>query len=424
MKKLRLAVSLLLLTVLLAGLCGQAFADTGYKVRVYGGNSDVGVLDSNPATKTVGYNEEYTLDASKVTVKNPNYYVKGFREAGKDNTTGFYASKSSVRIKRDMDFVVAYGMKGSAVAYTVSFVGEDGTELGPAQTFYANVGDKPIVSYLYVEGYEPQAYALTKTLTENPAENVFTFTYTEIEPVTETTVIVVGGGGAAVPGVPVQPAVAQPEEIIDLDVPLAAPDELGMHGDWKAADSTSMSEEETAAVEKALEGEKHVKYEPVARLTQQEVSGSKYAVLCKALNDKPDAQPYYAVVYFNENPEGDDEVLNIVNLTRNGEVDEKAGDAKQQVGDWTVTEEQEPGVKAFEKATQELQKVKYKPVYVLSSQVVSGTNYCVLAQAKTDEPEAEAYYTLATVHEDLSGKVEITELRYFDIGGLYEENAE
>ena len=66
----------------------------------------------------------------------------------------------------------------------------------------------------------------------------------------------------------------------------------------------------------------------------------------------------------------------------------------------------------------------YKPVYVLSSQAVSGTNYCVLARAETVAPGAEAYYTFATVYKDLSGNVEITEFRDLDIGALYGEAAE
>ena len=53
--------------------------------------------------------------------------------------------------------------------------------------------------------------------------------------------------------------------------------------------------------------------------------------------------------------------------------------------------------------------VSYTPIYVLSSQVVSGTNYCVLSKAEVVAPGAEGYYTLATVYQDLSGNVEITE---------------
>lgn len=42
-----------------------------------------------------------------------------------------------------------------------------------------------MVAYHYIEGYQPQAYNLTKTLSKNEAENVFTFV---CEPVPEDTV--------------------------------------------------------------------------------------------------------------------------------------------------------------------------------------------------------------------------------------------
>ena len=199
---------------------------------------------------------------------------------------------------------------------------------------------------------------------------------------------------------------------------------FGMLGGWKATDSPDMSEKTTAAFEKAMKGFVGVKYEPVAWLGQKLVSGSNYAILCRAQVVRPDAQPYYAIVYIYENLEGNAEILKIVSLTRNGEVDENAGAAEQLMGGWTIAEEQKPGLEAFEKAAKNLLGVKYTPVYVLSSQVLSGTNYCVLARAKTVAPGAEAYYTLATVYQDLSGNVEITEFRVLDIGALYEEATE
>ena len=204
----------------------------------------------------------------------------------------------------------------------------------------------------------------------------------------------------------------------------AAEPVLGMLGGWKATDSPRMSEEATAAFEKAMEGFVGVNYEPVACLAQQLVSGTNYAILCKAQVVYPDAQPYYAIVYIYESLEGNAQILKIVSLTRNGEVDDNAGAAGQLMGGWSAAEVQEPGLEAFEKAVQNLLGVNYTPVYVLSSQVVSGTNYCVLARAETVAPGAEAYYTLATVYQDLSGNVEITEFRNLDIGALYEEAAE
>lgn len=106
--------------------------------------------------------------------ENSRYYVKGIRKSGRDNNT---VATSIFRVDRDDDYVVAYGVQGNMVAYTVNYQDEDGNELLPSSTFYGNVGDKPVVAYRYVEGYGPQDLALTKTLVTNEAENVFTFVY-------------------------------------------------------------------------------------------------------------------------------------------------------------------------------------------------------------------------------------------------------
>lgn len=59
--------------------------------------------------------------------------------------------------------------------------------LEDSQTFYGNVGDKPVVAYTYIDGYTPEYRNLTKTLSANAAENVFTFNYLPYETVTVTT---------------------------------------------------------------------------------------------------------------------------------------------------------------------------------------------------------------------------------------------
>lgn len=64
------------------------------------------------------------------------------------------------------------------VAYTVNYQDASGNALAESQTFYGNIGDKPVVAYRYIENYIPDALALTKTLSDNESENVFTFTYT------------------------------------------------------------------------------------------------------------------------------------------------------------------------------------------------------------------------------------------------------
>ena len=152
----------------------------------------------------------------QLQISDEKYYAKGIRLSGRDNSDASYSPDwTTGEVTEDMDYVVAYGMKGDMVAYTVQYLDEDGNELAPSSTYYGSVGDKPVVAFQYIEGYLPQAYNLTKTLSANEADNVFPFVYTPaagIQNVVETTeggVTVVtttgaagtaAGGGTAAPG--------------------------------------------------------------------------------------------------------------------------------------------------------------------------------------------------------------------------------
>lgn len=103
------------------------------------------------------------------------YYIGGVRESGHDNQT---VSASAFRVESDRDYVIAYGIRGNMVAYTVNYLDEEGNELLESETYYGSVGDRPVVAFRYVENYWPKTYNLTKTLSANEAENVFTFVYT------------------------------------------------------------------------------------------------------------------------------------------------------------------------------------------------------------------------------------------------------
>lgn len=103
------------------------------------------------------------------------YYVQGLRLSGRDNDEQMEAP--AFWVTGDEDYVVAYGIQGDMTSYTVNYVDENGNELAPSRTYYGNVGDKPVVAYLYMEGYMPQALTLTRTLSANQADNVFTFEY-------------------------------------------------------------------------------------------------------------------------------------------------------------------------------------------------------------------------------------------------------
>ena len=63
---------------------------------------------------------------------------------------------------------------------------------------------------------------------------------------------------------------------------------------------------------------------------------------------------------------------------------------------------------AFEKATETICGMEYEPVAVLATQVVAGTNYCILCRGKATVPDAQSVIQLVYIYEDLQGKAEIT----------------
>lgn len=111
------------------------------------------------------------------------YYVQGIRLSGRDNDTVSVTSfEVSGERERDLDYVVAYGIRRDMTAYTIQYQDIYGNTLAASQTRYGSVGDRAMAVYRRLEGYEPQAYNMTKTLVKNEAFNVFTFIYTPVEP--------------------------------------------------------------------------------------------------------------------------------------------------------------------------------------------------------------------------------------------------
>ncbi|MFQ9387733.1 MAG: MucBP domain-containing protein [Coprococcus sp.] len=188
----KLFVSLLAAAVLTVGSAFSVMAaDTyTYKVTVYAGNK--GTIDGQEQKEITGlsFGSQVILDINSVKVTDDKYYVKGFRLSGRDNEEAL--ATPTIEVDGDVDYVVAYGIKGDMVAYTVNYQDANGKTLADSQTFYGNAGDKPVVAYKYIENYIPQALALTKTLSDNESQNVFTFTYTpgETDRIVETTTTV------------------------------------------------------------------------------------------------------------------------------------------------------------------------------------------------------------------------------------------
>ncbi|ETP71628.1 hypothetical protein UYO_2384 [Lachnospiraceae bacterium JC7] len=89
------------------------------------------------------------------------------------------------------------------------------------------------------------------------------------------------------------------------------------------------------------------------------------------------------------------------------------------VGGWTVSEDAQitdDVNNAFEKAISGLTGVQYEPIACLGTQVVAGTNYCILCKATPVIPDSKSYYTLMYVYESLDSKAEIAEFKDIELG--------
>ena len=63
---------------------------------------------------------------------------------------------------------------------------------------------------------------------------------------------------------------------------------------------------------------------------------------------------------------------------------------------------------AFDKAVEGLVGAEYVPVALMSTQVVAGTNYCILCQITPVVPDAAPTWALVYIYADLDGNAEIT----------------
>lgn len=272
-----LGLSLALVLASLTPMSTEAAGYT-YKIRLYAGaqgtitSTEIVEIRSATASKAISpdgscleitnlqYGDEVYFNANVESDGSPayislkadpdtgvsKYYVQGAKVSGAERNTGVE------QVTEDKDYVVSYGVRGNMTYYRVNYVDQQGNTLFPSQQYSGKVGDYAVVAYRYVEGYQPFAYNLGKTLSANEAENVFDFVYTPLpevvntttETVTNTVTEVVPGPApepapepeapapepeAPAPEVPApepEPVVPVVEEIPDEPTPLEGPQEF------------------------------------------------------------------------------------------------------------------------------------------------------------------------------------------------------
>ena len=163
----------------------NSFADTDYKytVIVYSGRVDQFKNGARIWRKEFNYGErcEFGSDTLGLKLTDKRYYGRGFRITGHDNdeTSGF--TRLNFNVTEDVSYEMAYGIKGDMVAYEVHYVDQSGNEIHKKDIYYGMAGDKPVVAYRYIEGYEPETHNISKTLSKDESENIFVFKYTRVK---------------------------------------------------------------------------------------------------------------------------------------------------------------------------------------------------------------------------------------------------
>ena len=160
----------------------------------------------------------------------------------------------------------------------------------------------------------------------------------------------------------------------------------------------------------------------VALLGKQVVSGTNYMFLVQK------EEEYYVYIIY-ENLENKTAITsrNKFDLTKYTNEDKEI-DSKELSGGWRVEVPEEDiksmkldekTQKIFEKASEKITGATYYPLTVLGKQIVSGTNYAVIAYGTPSTKElvndSNTGVYILTLYEDLSGNCEIVSSSYIDL---------
>ena len=185
--------------------------------------------------------------------------------------------------------------------------------------------------------------------------------------------------------------------------------------------ASTLTDEEAAIFESAIQGLLGVSYTPVAVLATQLVAGTNYAFLCSGVTVIPNATPEWYVVTVYQDLKGNTAVISIEDIELD-DIDTLDNlDTAAKVGAWKVAEPEEPAElpekaqAAFEKASANWVGVGFSPIALLGTQIVAGTNYKVLCYGTTVTKDPVTSLYVIDIYEDLNGEAKITDAELFDL---------
>lgn len=153
-----------------------------------------------------------------------------------------------------------------------------------------------------------------------------------------------------------------------------------------------------------------------------------------SINDNNGSNGSWSVYY---NGKFTEEAINKISLADGDEVlllfvpdvEDEPVENSNIVGGWQTEEiynnylsEEETAV--FNKGLEGIAGVKYEPVMVLATQLVSGTNYAFLVHGETVTANPEHAYYILSVYEDLNKECEVKAINKLEVPGLEVMNAD
>ena len=199
-----------------------------------------------------------------------------------------------------------------------------------------------------------------------------------------------------------------PTEINVVDVSNDEISNAVITGGWKTAEDQQITKEQKAIFDKAMDKLVGVKYEPVAYLASQIVSGTNHCFLCKATVVRPGAASHYTLVYIYENLKNECKILDIKDIAIPG-----TSVGNKPLGGFAFAED--PAItpeiaSALDKATATKLGARYEPVANIGSQVINGINYIILCKVTAVAPGATTNYAIVQIRETIDGECTITEV--------------
>ena len=173
---------------------------------------------------------------------------------------------------------------------------------------------------------------------------------------------------------------------------------------------------------KATESYTGMTLEPIVLLGSQVVAGKNYMFLCKGTTVTEEAKTSLQVVIVYNDLNGNASITSIKEFDYTKYVSKEIENNYQEVtGGWTTISSGVNGTldektqTVFDNVTSTLTGFTYKPIALLGTQVVAGTNYAVLCYGSASYDNKPEYIYLITIYEDLNGNQEITSHAYVDI---------